>query len=136
MATIKTTIFKIEIDNSYEEKHRELQSIVSDFHIEQTIIEEIKKEDVCNYYKTLKSGMTEHYNFGNLEIAEYSVLDYEDCGDTVVLTTSIIWTNIDELITTTKTRIEEIIDDYKEVLWQDDRTTDLLYGIEIISKVF
>lgn len=135
MATIKT-IFKIEIDNSYEERHKELQSIVSDFHIEQLITEEVKKEDVCDYYKTLKKRMTEYYDFGNLEIAEYSVLDYEDCGDTVVLVTSIIWTNIDELVTTTEARIEEIIDDYKEEFWQDDRTIDVLHEVEIISKVF
>lgn len=135
MATTKT-IIKIEIDNSYEERHEELQSIVSDFHIEQLITEEVEKEDVCNYYKTFKKRMTEQYNFGNLEIAEYSVLDYEDCGDTVVLITSIIWTNIDELVTTTEARIEEIIDDYKEEFWQDDRTIDVLHGIEIISKVF
>ena len=80
--------------------------------------------------------MTEYYGFGNLEIAEYSVLDYEDCGDTVVLVTSIIWTNIDELVTTTEARIEEIIDDYKEEFWQDDRTIDVLHEVEIISKVF
>ena len=135
MATTKT-IIKIEIDNSYEERHKELQSIVSDFHIEQLITEEVNKEDVCDYYKTLKKRMTEYYGFGNLEIAEYSVLDYEDCGDTVVLVTSIIWTNIDELVTTTEARIEEIIDDYKEEFWQDDRTIDVLHEVEIISKVF
>lgn len=133
MATIKT-MFKIEIDNSYEERHKELQSIVSDFHIEQLITEEVKKEDVCDYYKTLKKRMTEYYDFGNLEIAEYSVLDYEDCGDTVVLVTSIIWTNIDELVTTTEARIRKIINEYKEVFWRDDRTIDLLHGIEIIAR--
>lgn len=133
MATTKT-IIKIEIDNSYEERHKELQSIANDFHIEQLITEEIKKEDVCNHYKTFKEKMTKWYGFGNLEIAEYSVLDYEDCGDTVVLVTSIIWTNIDEIITTTEARIEEIIDDYKEEFWQDDRTIDLLHEVEIVAR--
>lgn len=135
MATIKT-MFKIEIDNSYEERPKELQSIVSDFHIEQLVTEELRKEDVCNHYKTFKERMTKYYDFGNLEIAEYSVLTIEDCGDTVVLTTSIIWTNIDELVTTTEARIEKIINEYQEVFWRDDRTIDVLHEVEIISKVF
>lgn len=116
------------------EDETKIAKIKSDFSLDQFIIEEVEKDKVDEYYKNLKNNLTKKYNFDNLEIGESRAIDIEYCKDTAILTSEIVWTNIDEILTKTEDEITEIIKTYVDFLWLDDRTINILSDIEIIVK--
>lgn len=116
------------------EDETKIAKIKSDFSLDQFIIEEVEKDKVDEYYKNLKNNLTKKYNFDNLEIGESRAIDIEYCKDTAILTSEIVWTNIDEILTKTEDEITGIIKTYVDFLWLDDRTINILSDIEIIVK--
>lgn len=116
------------------EDETKIAKIKSDFSLDQFIIEEVEKDKVDEYYENLKNNLTKKYNFDNLEIGESRAIDIEYCEDTAILTSEIVWTNIDEILTKTEDEITEIIKTYVDFLWLDDRTINILSDIEIIVK--
>lgn len=111
------------------------EKIVSDYYIEQFIIEEVKNEDKETFFKEFKTKYSNKYNFENLEIAEYIVVDQEITEESAIYTIRIIWTNKQEVITEDEEQLSLMIYEEKDKLIHDDNTIIVYHEIETIKKI-
>lgn len=111
------------------------EKIVSDYYIEQFIIEEVKNEDKETFFKEFKTKYSNKYNFKNLEIAEYIIVDQEITEESAIYTIRIIWTNKQEVITEDEEQLSLMIYEEKDKLIHDDNTIIVYHEIETIKKI-
>lgn len=109
--------------------------IISDYYIEQFIIEEVKNEDKEKFFKEFKTKYSNKYNFENLEIAEYIIVDQEITEESTIYTIRIIWTNTQEVVTEDEEELSLMIYEEKDKLIQDDNTIIVYHEIEAMEMM-
>lgn len=108
--------------------------ILSDYHIDQFIIEEVTLEQKQDFCEHLDQNYEEKYNFKNLNIAEHNIVGEEPVDGGVVYTIQIVWANADEVITEDNEELLEIIDKDVQAMWKDDKTIEVNYEIDITDE--
>lgn len=104
--------------------------ILSDYHIDQYIIEEVETEKTIEFFEHLDQTYQERYNFENLEIAEHNIVGQEQVDGGVVYTIEIVWANVEEVIAEDDEELKEIIDKEVQKMWEDDKTTEVNFEID------
>ncbi|NMW84716.1 hypothetical protein HKO22_03020 [Peptoniphilus sp. AGMB00490] len=117
----------------WREEREETMKIMIDYHLEQKMIEEVKKINIANYFRNFKDNLIKQYQFNNLEIAEFSIVDVEETEDSMIYTIQVIWSNIEEIVLDSEEEIKECIQKDINKLLEDDRT--IIVDHEIDSKV-
>lgn len=113
-----------------EERKEDMPKILSDYHINQYIIDEVGIEQIPEFFEYLDQTYEEKYNFENLEIAEHNIVGQEKVDGGVVYTIQIVWANMDEVITDDDGELEEIINKEVQVIWEDDKTIEANFQID------
>lgn len=108
--------------------------ILSDYHIDQYIIDEVGIEQIPEFFEYLDQTYEERYNFENLNIAEHNIVNQEQVDGGVVYTIEIVWANIEEVIAEDDEELKEIIEKEVETMWEDDKTTEVNYEIDVIEE--
>lgn len=115
----------------YREKGEDnIPRILSDYHIDQHIVDEVGIEQIPEFFEYLDQTYEERYNFENLNIAEHNIVGQEQVDGGVVYTIQIIWANIDEVIADDDGELEEIINKEVQVIWEDDKTIAVNFEID------
>lgn len=113
-----------------EERKEDMPKILSDYHINQYIIDEVGIKQIPEFFEYLDQTYEEKYNFENLEIAEHNIVGQEKVDGGVVYTIQIVWANIDEVIADDDGELEEIINKEVQVIWEDDKTIEANFQID------
>lgn len=106
--------------------------VIIDYHLEQKMIEEVKNDVIADYFINFQKRLIEQYQFKNLEIAEWGIVDVEETEDSTIYTMQVIWSNIDEVILDSEEEIKECIQKDVNKLLEDDRT--IIVDDEVDSK--
>lgn len=117
-----------------EEFERDMPRILSDYHIDQYIIDEVGIEQIPEFFEYLDQTYEERYNFENLNIAEHNIVNQEQVDGGVVYTIEIVWTNIEEVIAEDDEELKEIIEKEVQTMWEDDKTTEVNYEIDVADE--
>ena len=86
------------------------------------------------YLTGIKKNYPECYGFDNLEVAEYNIIDQENIGYGTIFTVEIVWTNVEEVIVEDDEELKEIIEKEVETMWEDDKTTEVNYEIDVTEE--
>lgn len=113
-----------------EQGEDNMPRILSDYHIDQYIIDEVGIEQIPEFFEYLDQTYEERYNFENLNIAEHNIVGQEKVDGGVVYTIQIVWANIDEVIVDDDGELEEIINKEAQVIWEDDKTIEVNFQID------
>lgn len=117
-----------------EEFARDMPRTLNDYHIDQFIIEEVTLEQKQEFFEHLDQTYEEKYNFENLNIAEHNIVSTEQVDGGTVYTIQIVWANIDEVIADDDGELEEIIDKEVQVIWDDDKTIEVNYEVDVTEE--
>lgn len=117
-----------------EELARDMPRTLNDYHIDQFIVEEVSLEQKQEFFEHLDRMYEERYNFENLNIAEHNIVGKEKVDGGVVYTIQIVWANIDEVIADDDGELEEIIDKEVQVIWDDDKTIEVNYEVDVTEE--
>lgn len=113
---------------------RDMPRTLNDYHIDQYIIVELEVEQIVPYLTGIKKNYPECYGFDNLEVAEYNIIDQENIGYGTIFTVEIVWTNVEEVIVEDDEELKEIIEKEVETMWEDDKTTEVNYEIDVTEE--
>ena len=113
-----------------EQGEDNMPRILSDYHIDQYIIDEVGIEQIPEFFEYLDQTYEERYNFENLNIAEHNIVNQEQVDGGVVYTIEIVWTNVEEVIAEDDEELKEIIDKEVKEMWEDDKTTEVNFEID------
>lgn len=113
-----------------EEREKDMPRILSDYHIDQYIVQEVVTKQIPEFFEYLDQTYEERYNFENLEIAEHNIVDQEEVDGGIVYTIQIVWCNIDEVIAEDEYDLQAIIKKEVDEMWEDDSTTEINYEID------
>lgn len=113
-----------------EEREKDMPRILSDYHIDQYIVQEVVTKQIPEFFEYLDQTYEERYNFENLEIAEHNIVDQEEVDGGIVYTIQIVWCNIDEVIAEDEYELKSIINKEVDEMWEDDSTTEINYEID------
>lgn len=113
-----------------EEREKDMPKILADYHIDQFIIKEVKKEQTIKFFEQFNQTYTERYNFDNLEIAEHNLVGWEQVDGGTVYTIQIVWCNMEEVIAEDEYDLQAIIKKEVDEMWEDDSTTEINYEID------
>lgn len=108
--------------------------ILSDYHIDQYIIDEVGIEQIPEFFEYLDQTYEERYNFENLNIAEHNIVNQEQVDGGVVYTIEIVWANVEEVIVEDDEELTEIIEKEVETMWEDNKTTEVNYEIDVTEE--
>lgn len=117
-----------------EEFARDMPRTLNDYHIDQFIIEEVTLEQKQEFFEHLDQTYEERYNFENLNIAEHNIVNQEQVDGGVVYTIQIVWANIDEVIAEDDDELKEIIDKEVQEMWNDDKTIEVNYEVDVTEE--
>ncbi len=117
-----------------EEFARDMPRTLNDYHIDQFIIEEVSLEQKQEFFEHLDRMYEERYNFENLNIAEHNIVGEEPVDDGVVYTIKIVWANVDEVIVEDDGELEEIIAKEIQIIWDDDKTIEIHYEVDVTEE--
>ncbi|MBU5669628.1 hypothetical protein KQI68_07215 [Peptoniphilus sp. MSJ-1] len=110
----------------------QLDNTKYDYYIEQSLIEEVYIDHLDDYIVNFKENITDKYELEELEVAEINILDKEYTGDTVIVTVSVLWTNISIVEDASEEDLKNEINQYIDLMWEDERTDYISYEIEEI----
>lgn len=113
-----------------EEREKDMPRILSDYHIDQYIVQEVATEQIPEFFEYLDQMYEEKYNFENLEIAEHNIVDQETVDGGIVYTIQIVWCNMEEVIAEDEYELKDIIKKEIDTMWEDDSTTDVVDEID------
>ena len=117
-----------------EEFARDMPRTLNDYHIDQFIIDEVGLEQIPEFFEYLDRMYEERYNFENLNIAEHNIVNQEQVDGGVVYTIQIVWANIDEVIAEDDDELKEIIDKEVQEMWDDDKTIEVNYEVDVTEE--
>lgn len=117
-----------------EEREKDMPKLLVDYYIEQYVINEVKTEQIPEFFEYLDQTYEERYNFENLNIAEHNIVGQEQVDGGVVYTIQIVWCNIEEVIAEDEYDLQAIIKKEVDEIWEDDSTTDIKYEIDTKAK--
>lgn len=117
-----------------EEFERDMPRTLNDYHIDQFIVEEVGTEQKQEFFAHLDQMYEERYNFKNLNIAEHNIVSTEQVDGGTVYTINIVWANIDEVIAEDDGELEEIIAKEVQVIWDDDKTIEVHYEVDVTEE--
>lgn len=117
-----------------EDFERDMPRTLNDYHIDQFIVEEVPLEQKQEFFEHLDQTYEERYNFENLNIAEHNIVSTEQVDGGTVYTIQIVWANIDEVIADDDGELEEIIAKEVQVIWDDDKTIEVHYEVDITEE--
>lgn len=117
-----------------EEREKDMPKLLVDYYIEQYVINEVKTEQIPEFFEYLDQTYEERYNFENLNIAEHNIVGQEQVDGGVVYTIQIVWCNIEEVIAEDEYDLQAIIKKEVDEMWEDDSTTDIKYEIDTKAK--
>lgn len=115
-----------------ERFEEDMPKILCDYHIDQNVIHEVRKEEVKKFFENLDKNYEQKYNFKNLNIAEHNIVSQEETEFSTIYTIQIVWANCDEVIVDSEEELKVIIDKYVDAMWEDDNTTEV--NCEIDTK--
>lgn len=113
-----------------EEREKDMPRILSDYHIDQYIVQEVTTEQIPEFFEYLDQMYEEKYNFENLEIAEHNIVGQEQVDGGMVYTIQIVWYNMEEVIAEDEYELKDIIKKEVDEMWEDDSTTEINYEID------
>lgn len=117
-----------------EDFERDMPRTLNDYHIDQFIVEEVPLEQKQEFFEHLDQTYEERYNFENLNIAEHNIVSTEQVDGGTVYIIQIVWANIDEVIADDDGELEEIIAKEVQVIWDDDKTIEVHYEIDVTEE--
>lgn len=117
-----------------EELARDMPRTLNDYHIDQFIVEEVSLEQKQEFFEHLDRMYEERYNFENLNIAEHNIVGEEPVDGGVVYTIKIVWANVDEVIVEDDGELEEIIAKEIQIIWDDDKTIEIHYEVDVTEE--
>lgn len=113
-----------------EEREKDMPRILSDYHIDQYIVQEVTTEQIPEFFEYLDQMYEEKYNFENLEIAEHNIVGQEQVDGGMVYTIQIVWYNMEEVIAEDEYDLQAIIKKEVDEMWEDDDTTEVNFEID------
>lgn len=113
-----------------EEREKDMPRILSDYHIDQYIVQEVATEQIPEFFEYFDQTYEERYNFENLEIAEHNIVGQEQVDVGMVYTIQIVWCNMEEVIAEDEYELKDIIKKEIDTMWEDDSTTDVVDEID------